>query len=139
MTVFRFQDLRVYQKTLEFAEWASRIAEGHSSNGQGQIISNKLLDSAVGIVFCIAEGSASPRPVFIEQLKKAKSHVRECIVMSELMLSLKLLNERNYEYCHSTLSEIIRMIGGLIASLSKEQADAPRDDRGNEHKNKDTL
>ncbi|HAL65174.1 MAG TPA: hypothetical protein DCX03_08335 [Bacteroidales bacterium] len=135
MAFFRFQDLRVYQKTMEFVTWASRIAEGHYSNGQGQIISNKLVDASLAIASSIAEGSAAPKPIFIEHLKQAKAHVRECVVLTELMLSLKLLNERNYEYAYSMLSEIIRMIGGLITSLSKDVDETPRNKQDNEQEN----
>ncbi len=124
---FRFEDLRIYHKALDYVEWVHQTAPLFpESNKEGLTL--PFLKSAQAISLYIAEGSARNKSQFIYYLKMSKSSVRECVVFTSLAYKLGIINDESEEYSRMHLMELTKMIGSLIASLQKgPKAASPSD------------
>ncbi len=115
---FRFEDLRLYHKAIDYACWVHSNTElfpDSEKNG----LSAKFMNAAQSIAINIAEGSARNKPQFIIFLKMAKTSIRECLVISSICQKLNFLSEMSVEESKNTLIELTRMIGALINSLQR--------------------
>lgn len=118
---FRFEDLRIYHKSLDFIEWVQESSNLFSDD-QKQGIALPMLKAAYGIAVNIAEGSARNKSQFVYYLKMAKSSVRECVVYTSIAKKQNLISDDVEEEGRRQLMELTKMIGALIASLQKAQA-----------------
>ena len=117
-TFFRFEDLRVYHKALDYIDWvynATRLfPEDNTAN-----LTRRFIQSAQAIAFYIAEGSARNKPQFVHYLKMAKSAVRECVVLTTMAEKQSLLTEQMISESRNELMEMTKMLGALIGSLQR--------------------
>lgn len=117
-TFFRFEDLRVYHKALDYINWVyNRTSEFNQQSCH--LLSNRFIDSAQNIALHIAEGSARNKSQFVYYLKMAKSSVRECVVHTSLAGKQNLINEIQLDESRGQLMEMTKMLGALIGSLQK--------------------
>jgi len=117
-TFFRFEDLRVYHKALNYVEWV------HSNTSlfpdtEMQNLTSKFVNAAQAIALQIAEGSSRNKTQFVYYLKMAKSSIRECVVYTAIAKGLNYITEENYEDSRNHLMELTKMIGALIGSLQR--------------------
>lgn len=126
-TFFRFEDLRIYHKALDYINWVyTKTSEfDHKSC---QLLSNRFIDSAQNIALHIAEGSARNKSQFVYYLKMAKSSVRECVVHSSLASKQSLITEDQLNESRGQLMEMTKMLGALIGSLQKSAGIEDSDD-----------
>jgi len=124
-TFFRFEDLRVYHKSLDYIDWVFNKISHFSEDGVS-VIGRRFFDSAQAIALHIAEGSARNKSQFIyylkmakSSLKMAKSSVRECVVHTALASKRGLLNHDEQEESRNQLMEMTKMLGALIGSLQR--------------------
>lgn len=116
-TFFRFEDLRVYHKALNYTIWVSDASKlNQDANSE---LMKRFNLSAQNIALNIAEGSARNKSQFIYYLKMAKSAVRECLVFSTISLNLDLITESMDNESRNQLMEMTKMIGALISSLQR--------------------
>ena len=129
VSFFRFEDLRIYEKALEYARWLYK-ATSNFSGSQELNLAESFLKSAQSIVLNIAEGSARNKAQFIYYLKMAKSSLRECVAYTELAARLGAFGEEEKEYSRNQLMELTRMIGSLVSSLQRTttQSNSRHDD-----------
>lgn len=132
-TFFRFEDLRVYHKALDYVAWVYRAAKNAGNDPAGKVFYDRYIASANGIALNIAEGSSRNKSQFVYYLKMAKSSVRECVVVSTVGQSLHYLNDDAFNESKNQLMEMTKMIGALIGSLQRsvkadEDADADEGD-----------
>lgn len=118
VSFFRFEDLRIYAKALDYINWVHSVTPKFPetccvSDGEA------FLKSAQSIALNIAEGSARNKAQFVYYLKMAKSSVRECVVYTEIASRLNVLDENDKEYSRNQLMELTKMIGSLVASLQR--------------------
>lgn len=118
VSFFRFKDLRLYAKALDYARWV------HESFNQFPEIYHTTLASSFGkaaqsIVVNIAEGTARSKTQFIHYLRLSKNLIRECAVYTELARKLELYSEADHEYSLNQLIELTKMMGSLGSSLQK--------------------
>ncbi|KAF5057436.1 23S rRNA-intervening sequence protein [anaerobic digester metagenome] len=118
VTFFRFEDLRIYHKALDYIEWLIIKSKGFPDEGAAGVGTRFNL-SAQAIALNISEGSARNKSQFIYYLKMAKSAVRECVVFTTLAGKLKYLSEKDVEESRGQLMEMTKMIGALIGSLQR--------------------
>ncbi|MBQ4355139.1 MAG: four helix bundle protein [Bacteroidales bacterium] len=118
VSFFRFEDLRIYAKALDYINWVHSAAAAFAGTG-ATIVGDSFVKSAQGIALNIAEGSARNKAQFVYYLKMAKSSVRECVVYTEIASQLNLLDEDGKEYSRNQLMELTKMIGSLVASLQR--------------------
>lgn len=118
MTFFRFEDLRVYHKALDYVEWVhnntSLFPDTELHN-----LTTKFVNAAQAIALQIAEGSSRNKTQFIYYLKMAKSSIRECVVYTSIAKSLNYLTEPTLDESRGQLMELTKMIGALIGSLQR--------------------
>ncbi len=124
-TFFRFEDLRVYHKALDYINWVSDASKLNPDAGCGLI--ERFNTSAQNIALNIAEGSARNKSQFIYYLKMAKSAVRECLVFTTISMNQGLITESLEDESRNQLMELTKMLGALISSLqrtvSKEESE----------------
>ena len=117
-TFFRFEDLRIYHKSLDYITWVQDITSLFPANDPGEF-SLRFNDSARNIALFIAEGSARNKSQFIYYLKMAKSAIRECLVFTMLAKKQSLIAELYEEESRNQLMEMTKMISALISSLQR--------------------
>ncbi len=118
VTFFRFEDLRIYHKALDYIEWLTLRGKTFPNDNPAGIGTRFNL-SAQAIALNISEGSARNKSQFIYYLKMAKSAVRECVVFTTLAGKLDYLSEKEVEESRGQLMEMTKMIGALIGSLQR--------------------
>jgi len=134
VSFFRFEDLRVYHKALDYIDWVSNATQVYSENHSGNVTA-KFNSAAQAIAFYIAEGSARNKSQFVYYLKLAKSSLRECVVLTSVLEKQGNLTESQVENSRTHLIELTKMIGALIGSLQK----ANKKYQGTNHEHEDDL
>ena len=115
---FRFEDLRVYHKALDYIVWVNDVAKKCLENNNDQLL--KRFDySAQNIALNIAEGSARNKSQFIYHLKVSKTSLRECLVFTTIAYNLGYFSDELNDTSRGHLMEMTKMIGALISSLQK--------------------
>jgi len=115
---FRFEDLRIYAKSLDYITWLHNVVNSFPNHAQSTL-AQPFLKVSQSIALFLAEGSARNKPQFIYYLKMAKSSVRECVVYTEIASRLGLMNEDDKEYSVNQMMELTKMIGSLVSSLQR--------------------
>jgi four helix bundle protein len=115
---FRFEDLRVYDKSLDYYSWL--IGQVRQANDfDKRVVLLPLLDTAAKISVNIAEGSSRHKSQFVEYLKYAKSAVRECVVLTTMAKQNTIFNEEQATQSKDMLVELTKMLGAMVVSLQK--------------------
>jgi len=118
MTFFRFEDLRVYHKALDYVGWVHSATSLFPDN-EMQNLTTKFVNAAQAIALQIAEGSSRNKTQFIYYLKMAKSSIRECVVYTSISQGLSYMTETSIDESRGQLMELTKMIGALIGSLQR--------------------
>lgn len=142
---FRFEDLRVYGKAVEYGKWIVSVLKDGRSEAEKNL-GRTFINSAIDIAINIAEGSSRSKSQFDHYLKVSKSAIRECIIFTEVAKGLGLLTDEESEKSRELLMEQTRMIGALIISLQRggrrpqeySDVDAEGDDLGDVEETKDS-
>ena len=127
LTFFRFEDLRIYHKALEYMTWVHKTSLTFPDTPQDNI-GIRFNESARAIALHIAEGSARNKSQFIYYLKMAKSSVRESLVITSSVKKFGYLTEKQENESRNYLMELTKMIGALISSLQRAPAGNHADD-----------
>jgi len=127
VSFFRFEDLRIYAKALDYITWLHDVVSRFPNHEQSAL-SHPFLKVAQSIALHLAEGSARNKPQFIYYLKMAKSSVRECVVYTEIAYRLGIMNEEDKEHSVNQMMELTKMIGSLVTSLQRAIPNAKDDD-----------
>ena len=127
-TFFRFEDLRIYHKALEYVDWVYLMAKNTKDDPFMKSFFDRVLTSANGIALNIAEGSSRNKSQFVYYLKMAKSSVRECVVLSTVAKSRSFITDSAYDESKNYLMEMTKMIGALIGSLQRSVKPGELDD-----------
>jgi four helix bundle protein len=115
---FRFEDLRIYNKALDYVGLVHGYTKSFPEN-ERHALSAKFMHAAESIAINIAEGSGRNKTQFIYYLKMAKSSIRECIVITTIAQRLKFISDSSIEESRQQLIEMTKMVGALIASLQR--------------------
>jgi four helix bundle protein len=118
-TFFRFEDLRIYHKSLEYIDWVYKVATDRKNEHFTNVFFERFLTSAQGIALNIAEGSSRNKSQFVYYLKMAKSSVRECVVLSTVAQTRAFITNDEFDHSKNYLMEMTKMIGALIGSLQR--------------------
>ena len=118
-TFFRFEDLRIYHKSLDYVNWVYSQATTVQDEPLVKSFYDRFLVSAQSISLNIAEGSSRNKSQFVYYLKMAKSSVRECVVLSTIGQTRSYITDEDFDYSKNQLMEMTKMIGALIGSLQR--------------------
>lgn len=115
---FRFEDLRIYHKAMDYVGWVLKKTSAIRSLDHG-LLSDRFAHAAQDIVINIAEGSARNKSQFVYYLKMSKSALRDCLVYTTLAAQLGYFNSQEETYSREYLMEMTKMLGALIGSIQK--------------------
>jgi four helix bundle protein len=121
LTFFRFEDLRIYHKALDYMTWVHKATLMFPSPEKDNI-GVRFNEAARAIALNIAEGSARNKSQFIYYLKMAKSSVRESLVLTSAVKKFGYLTDKQEDESRNFLMELTKMIGALISSLQRGPA-----------------
>ncbi len=116
---FRFEDLRVYEKAVDYNVWVQINTEMFPHAETNPLVKSFILDS-IDIASKISEGSSRNKPQFVNSLKDAKVAIRRCVVFTTLASKLNYFSEEQEESSRTELMELTKMIGALIGSLQRD-------------------
>lgn len=114
---FYFEDLEVYQRSLQFAITICKIANNFSFKFSR--VRDQLIGAVISVPLNIAEGSG--RKSIKERSNFYKISITslfETIPLLEICLQLNLLEKDNYDKFRREIMELAKMLNGLIKSLS---------------------
>lgn len=129
VSFFRFEDLRIYAKAMDYISWMYGVLTNPTGNENVNFLKESFLKSAQNIALNTAEGSSRNKTQFLYYLKMAKSSVRECVVFTELAYRLNALDGEAKDYSCNQLMELTKMIGSLIASLQRSTGISSQEDK----------
>ncbi|MDR0790679.1 MAG: four helix bundle protein [Bacteroidales bacterium] len=115
---FRFEDLRVYHKSLDYYQWLRNQVKDFGEF-DFKVIGKPLLKAAANISINIAEGSARHKSQFVIFLKDAKTALRECVVWTAMAGKDGLLSEEQLAASNEQLAEMTKMLGAMVISLQR--------------------
>jgi len=118
VTFFRFEDLRIYHKSLDYINWLNEASLVYPEGDKTKLI-ERWSHSARNITFSLTEGSSRNKTQFIYYLKMAKTAIRECLVCTSIAFNAGNLSKENEEISRGFLMEMTKMIGALISSLQR--------------------
>lgn len=118
VSFFRFEDLRVYGKAVDYASWVMQQVSAPRNDAE-KVLLQAFSRSAYDIALNIAEGSSRSKSQFDHYLKIAKTAIRECVVYSEMTHKLGMFGDGQYDQSREYLMELTRMLGALIISLQR--------------------
>jgi len=118
-TFFRFDDLRIYHKVLDYINCLYEIMKDFKTHDELELKS-KLIIKAESIAISIAEGSCRSKSQFVYFLKLGKSSLRECVVLTSIAKRMGFISEEDDEKSRNLLIEVSKMNRALITSLQKE-------------------
>ena len=131
---YRFEDLRIYGKAIDYSQWVLTTLKEASTKAEKEL-AKCFCNSAFAIGLNIAEGSSRNKAQFEHYLKISKTAIRECVVFTEIASKTGMLTEEGYEASRNALMELTRMIGALIISLQhggrRMRDDEPQADSDN--------
>ena len=128
-TFFRFEDLRIYHKSLTYINWLQDVTTLFPENSNSNLAARFNI-SARNIALNIAEGSSRNKNQFVYYLKMAKSAIRECMVYTTISHNAGLFSDAYEEESRGILMEMTKMIGALISSLQRSNG---YNNNGNSH------
>ncbi|MBE9482015.1 MAG: four helix bundle protein [Bacteroidetes bacterium] len=117
-TFFRFEDLRIYQKALDYINWVYEATKLFPEQENNDLVP-RFNNASRNIALNIAEGSARNKSQFVYYLKMAKSSVRECLVYTTISHNLNYITDIMTDESRNYLIEMTKMIGALISSLQR--------------------
>jgi four helix bundle protein len=113
---FRFEQLNVYQKALDFVDVIYKVAQQFPQN-ELFILTSQLKRAAISIVLNIAEGTGRTKKEFRYFLDIARTSVYECVACLEIAKRRGYLSSPDYLKLYSMANEITKMLNGLKNSL----------------------
>jgi four helix bundle protein len=115
---FRFEDLRIYDKAIEYNRWIVNTLKNKQSRAQEKI-QDTFVGASLAICSNIAEGSYRSKNQFESYLKVAKASIRECVVYTSCAYKASMLSQEDYHKSRELLMELTKMLGALIISLQR--------------------
>ena len=116
---FRFEDLRVYQKALDYYIWVQINTEIFPNSINNPLVL-AFINSSMNIPGKITEGSSKNKTQFIFHLKEAKTAIRQCVMFTSVAVKLNYFGDEQEETSRNFLMELTKMLGALIGSIQRE-------------------
>ena len=113
---FSFEDLKVYQKALDFVDVVYDLTHTFPKHEQYNL-SSQFHRAAVSIALNVAEGHGDSNAQFNRFLQIAKNSVNECVVCNTIAFRRGYVNKKEHEQNRYILSELSKMISGLTKYL----------------------
>lgn len=115
-SIFHFEKLKVYQKSLDFVDWTYRLIKSFPIE-ENYRLSSQFIRASHSVALNIAEGSAGTSQEFQYFLRISLRSLRECVFCIEIASRQKYLNEQETNHSREMAAEISKMIIGLMKSI----------------------
>lgn len=115
---FAFEDLKVYEKTLDLIDLVYSISSIFPKE-ENYRLSSQFIRAATSIALNIAEGSGDTDPQFNRFLQIAINSVKECVVCSKIAKRQGYIDHEQENDLRTKLEELSKMINGLQKYLKK--------------------
>ncbi len=116
---FKFEDLQVYQKSLDFVDLAYEVSKKFP-NTELYNLTSQFKRAAVSVSLNIAEGAGDTNPQFRRFLQIASDSIKECVVCSTIANRQKFISDEENLANRKKLAELSKMITSLQKYLRKE-------------------
>ncbi len=114
--MFKFQELKVYQHSLDFIDSVYKTTKSWPKNETYALV-DQIKRASVSIALNIAEGSSRTKKDFTHFLSLSKGSCYECVAVLEIALRNKYIDGKIFNTYLSDLDAISRMLSGLKKSL----------------------
>lgn len=118
---FKFEDLKVYQKSLEFIDVVYDTCNNFPNKEQYRLTS-QFIRAANSIALNIAEGSGDTNPQFCRFLRITLGSIRESVVCSTIAKNQNYVSSEENQLLRKKLAELSKMTTGLIKYLKDNQS-----------------
>lgn len=116
---FNFEDLKVYQKALDFIDEVYDVTETFPKVEIYRLTS-QFVRASTSIALNISEGSGASDAEFNRYLQIAINSARECVTCSTIAFRRKYINETTNNSFRNKLAELSKMITGLQKHLKRK-------------------
>jgi len=118
---FNFEDLKVYQKSLDFIDSVYGITTKYPVEEKFNL-TDQFKRASVSISLNIAEGSGASNKENMRYAGIASRSLKECVVCTTVSYRRKYIDETQHTHLRNSLTELSKMLSGLIRYLrSKEK------------------
>lgn len=117
---FNFEELKVYQKAIEFGELVHGQIN-HFPNYESYRLSSQFARAADSIAFNIAEGSSNSDVSFLNYLRIARGSALECVAATTKARLRNYITFEQSEVNRSLLVEINKMLSALMKYLKNKK------------------
>ena len=116
---FKFEDLQVYQKALDFVDFTYETVKLFPKSELYNLTS-QFKRAALSIALNTAEGHGDTNAQFNRFLQMATDSVKECVVCLTIAKRQNYITEEQDVYARLKLVELSKMINGLQKYLKKQ-------------------
>ena len=113
---FSFEDLKVYQKALDYVDcvyvWTREFPKEEKFG-----LASQFQRAAQSIALNIGEGNGGSKAEFRHFIKIARRSVRECIVCTTIARRRQYLSEGDENQSRERASELSKMLSGLFKAI----------------------
>ena len=109
---FSFEDLKVYQKALDFIDKTYKATNNFPKN-EDYALSSQFRRASISIALNITEGSGDTNAQFNRFLNISNGSIKECVVCSTISKILNYLSEDDDYNNRLRLEELSKMTSGL--------------------------
>lgn len=121
--LFNFEKLIVYQKSLDYVDFAYSLSEKFPKNELYSLV-DQYRRASCSISLNIGEGSSGTKKEFINFIRISNRSLRECVVCTTISFRRKYITLEENNKSRELLIEIARLNSGLSNSLKKSLADS---------------
>ncbi|WP_026935486.1 four helix bundle protein [Christiangramia echinicola] len=118
---FNFEDLKVYQKALDFVDLVYLITSNFPDK-EKYGLSSQFTRSAVSIALNTAEGSGDSDAQFHRYLQIAEGSVRECVTCATIANRRNYITQEENFKARNILLELLKMIRSLQYYLKSKRS-----------------
>ena len=116
---FSFEDLKIYQKALDFSDYAYSLTDKFPQK-ELYGLASQFNRAAVSIALNTAEGSGDTDQQFSRYLQIADDSLRECVTCSTIAFRRGYIKEEENKKARIMLLEIFKMIKSLQKYLKSK-------------------
>jgi four helix bundle protein len=109
---FKFEDLQVYQKALDFTDSTYAITKNFP-NAERYALTSQFIRASISIALNIAEGTGDTNAQFNRFLQIAIGSVKECVVCTTIAKRQDYISIEQEKELREKLEELSKMITSL--------------------------
>ena len=114
---FKFEDLKVYQKSLDFVDTVYNTTKQFPSE-ENYRLTSQFIRAATSISLNIAEGSGDTNPQFSRFFKISLGSIKECVVCVTIANNQNFITKNESLILREKLAELSKMITALLKYLN---------------------